>query len=122
MNLILKSRGFTVSEPLRQYVERRAGFALDRCQPSIGRVVVDLEDLNGPKGGVDKACRISAEVTGIRTVCVQERGTHFAAAVDQACRRLSYRLHQLLRRGRPEEAARLHQRERLRAGTKGDAA
>lgn len=122
MELILKSRGFAVTEPLRLYVERRVAFAIDRCQSSVGRVVVDLEDVNGPKGGVDKACRISAEVPGLRTICVQVRDSNFAAAVDQACRRMGYRVHQLLRRGRPEEAARLLQRVRLRGSTQGDAA
>lgn len=122
MNLILKSHGFAISESLRQYVERRINFALDRCEQRLGDVVVDLGDLNGPKGGVDKVCRISAEVTGLRTVNVHVCAANFAAAVDQGCRRLGYRLQQLLRRTRPEEAARLYHRERLRESTQGDAA
>ncbi len=46
------------SDSLSRYIERRIQFALSRFGNKISAVTVRLEDLNGPKGGLDKKCQI----------------------------------------------------------------
>jgi ribosome-associated translation inhibitor RaiA len=53
-----KSGGVEWTESLRRHAERRLGFALGRFDNRVGAVTVRLSDLNGPRGGIDKECRI----------------------------------------------------------------
>ena len=49
---------------LPEHIERRLRFALARFGNRVERVIVFLQDRNGPKGGIDKVCRILAKVQG----------------------------------------------------------
>lgn len=111
MNLSIRTHGIEVTGELQQYVERRIGFALDRYETRLTEVTVYLDDTNGPKGGVDKLCQITASIPGLGQLKILEENATFAGAVDGAARRLGYRIQQALRRRRPEDAAhRLHRR------------
>lgn len=58
MKLDIKSRHIECDEELRDYVNRRAAFALSRFGPDVRAVEVTLEDVNGPRGGVDQRCKL----------------------------------------------------------------
>ncbi len=61
-----------VSEQTRDYLDRRLNFALDRFKDSIGDISVTLADINGPRGGVDKKCRIRIILVGDRKPIIAE--------------------------------------------------
>ena len=97
MNIQIRWNGIKKSEALEEYVIRRAGLALDRIASRIRRVVVRFEDLNGPKGGVDKCCRV--ELTGDFGVRVAEtRDVDFHAGADRALSIASRAVIRVLRR------------------------
>jgi hypothetical protein len=54
--------------------------------------------VNGPRGGVDKQCQISAELRGSMPVHILEKGDDLPAAVNRAARRLSYRIGRTIQR------------------------
>jgi putative sigma-54 modulation protein len=54
MFIIIRGKNVPVTDELRSMIERQLRFALDRTASEIRRVDVRLEDLNGPRGGVDK--------------------------------------------------------------------
>ena len=54
----MKAPGGKPAPELTAHVERRLRFALTRFSGRIGRVNVFLTDQNGPRGGIDKTCRI----------------------------------------------------------------
>ena len=70
---------------VRRFAERRLGFALDRLR-NLRRIVISIEDVNGPKGGADKHCRILAEF-GFASVVVEEWQPGWQGAVARAIRR-----------------------------------
>lgn len=105
MNIQIRTHKNELSEGLQKYVERRMAFTLDRHLSKVGQVSVYLDDVNGPKGGVDKICQVKVELAGQRPVEILEESSTFAGAVDGAARRLGYRMQQVLRRRRPEEIA-----------------
>ena len=43
---------------LREIAEQRLRFALRRASSLLPRAKVQLSDLNGPRGGIDKRCRL----------------------------------------------------------------
>jgi len=63
-------------------------FATDRFQPHIRDVGVMLRDVNGPRGGTDKLCRITARLNRGRRLEIQEQRGNFMAAICAAAKRL----------------------------------
>lgn len=64
MLLYIHGKNVPITPPLRAFVERKIRFALDRVAHRIATVRVRFDDINGPRGGIDKRCVIV--VTGER--------------------------------------------------------
>jgi putative sigma-54 modulation protein len=83
MKLSLRVRGATADKELTEQVRNRAAVALGRFSDRVNSVVVRLDDMNGPKGGIDKRCTV--EVTGSFGQRLSEaRDQSFGVAVDRA--------------------------------------
>ena len=125
MRLMIYARKVTLSQTLRDHVERRLRFALGRFGNRIDRVTVRLEDLNGPRGGVDKRCRIEACVVRSGKLQVEVTDAEIEPAVDRAADRIARRVKDDLDRTREKRMRRvsrcgLEQRPRdiLHGGTR----
>jgi hypothetical protein len=57
---------------------------LGKFASSIERVSVRVEDVNGPRGGVDHACRVKVVLSGLPSIVVVEQDPSLAAAIDRA--------------------------------------
>lgn len=57
---------------------------LGKFTTSIERVSVRVEDVNGPRGGIDHVCRIKVVLSGLPSVIFERRGASLEAAVDGA--------------------------------------
>lgn len=99
MQIDLKGQGVRFSEALRAHAHRRIAFALSRFEPSLSRVRVHLEDLNGPKGGVDKRCRVVLQLTHGGQVLAEDASVDaydaISGAVERAVRGLTRSLERL---------------------------
>ena len=83
MKVNVRWRATDASDALASYVNRRLRFALARFNGAVQHVTVRFEDVNGPKGGVDKRCTI--EATGkFGTHIVEARDTDFQVAANHA--------------------------------------
>jgi len=101
MSIEIRSKDFSVTDAIREHARRRMNFALnyfaiDRFR-KVRRVVVRVGDLNGPKGGEDKFCRITAEV-GHGTVVVKDVNSNLYAAISHAARRFALTASRVLAR------------------------
>ena len=72
---------------IRQFAEHRIGFALNRFR-NVRRVILTIEDVNGPKGGPDKLCRMISECS-FASVVIEEIQVNWQSAVARATRRLA---------------------------------
>jgi len=61
-----------LTQTLQSYIERRLHFSLGRFGQRVGRVRVRVTDVNGPRGGADKSCHISAELLPSGTTLLQQ--------------------------------------------------
>ncbi len=83
MRIEIRWKGTPRRHALDEYTKERARFALGRFADHLEKVRVRLEDVNGPRGGLDKRCVIELHTRlGVRVV--EARDTHFHAAVDRA--------------------------------------
>lgn len=85
--LEIRSKGNCPTAMLRRFVERKITFAFDRL-PDVRHVVVSITDLNGPKGGSDKFCRLIAEF-GFTSLIIEEVQPTWQGALARAIRRLA---------------------------------
>jgi ribosomal subunit interface protein len=87
MELDVRGRHLQVSNALRAHLARRLAFALGRVGHRIGSVRVRIEDVNGPKGGIDKRCRIAVRGDRGWIVMIEEWDSDAYGAVDRAAGR-----------------------------------
>jgi ribosome-associated translation inhibitor RaiA len=71
----------------RAYVRRKLGMKLGKFARAIERISVRIKDVNGPRGGIDKLCRIKVVLSGLPSVVVEQQHVSLQAAVDGALRR-----------------------------------
>lgn len=74
-------------DALRDYVGRRAGLILGRFGSRVRRVLVRFVDVNGPREGNDKRCRVETRLAGRDPVVVEEASSDLRRAVDGALAR-----------------------------------
>lgn len=92
----IRSKSHPADAEVRRFAERRTQYALGRLR-DLRRVVISIEDVNGPKGGPDKRCRVSAEFA-FGSVAAEGTHTTWKGAVARAVHRLGTNAAQELQR------------------------
>lgn len=82
------------------YIRRKLGMKLGKFADAIERVTVRLKDVNGPKGGVDKRCRIKIVISGLPSLLIEEQGESLNAVIDLALSRAENVIRHRLQRRR----------------------
>jgi len=80
----IRALGVDVGADGRAYIRRKLGMKLGKFASSVERVSVRLEDINGPRGGLDQICRIKVVLSGLPSVVFEQRDATRAAAIDGA--------------------------------------
>jgi putative sigma-54 modulation protein len=100
MQLEIRIKKIDIPKAVHHYIERRLRFSLSRFERRIRRVNVRIFDLNGPRGGADKCCRIAILLASSDPVVVQEVNTDLFTAIDRAAERAGQKLARRLHRAR----------------------
>jgi ribosome-associated translation inhibitor RaiA len=100
MRLDIHHQGVALSDAARAAVARHLGAALARFAPRLLRAAVYVSEQNGPRGGVDKRCRVLLRLRrhGELTVAVDDADLY--AAVHRAAGRAAQALGRELDRRR----------------------
>jgi len=100
-----------VTTGLREFIDRRLHFALGRFGPAIDHVSVRVGDINGPRGGADKHCRIVVKLraSGSNPIAIDDNDEDLYAAVAQASDRVGRTVARAVER---RQGKRAHQRRR----------
>lgn len=105
MQLRIRTRGVDLDATTRDQVARNLTFALARVGAVVPAVEVTLLDVNGPRGGVDKRCRLRVAAPGRRAIVVEQAHRHVLGAVAGAADRLARLVVRALERARPHAGA-----------------
>lgn len=95
----------TLEREQRHLIERSIDFALRKVRHRVSGLVVRLEDLNGPKGGLDKRCQIEAYLWRSGMLLAEATDVDFAPAVKRAAERIARRVLDQTRRLRRRRLA-----------------
>jgi hypothetical protein len=85
---------------LRDLAVRRVRFVMRRLTWLVPRASVQLADINGPRGGVDKRCQVQFKTDGGANVVITSLARDWRDALDSALARANRVLLRLWRRGR----------------------
>jgi ribosome-associated translation inhibitor RaiA len=107
MQVLFKSRHPQATE-LRDLTERRVRFVLRRLGWLVPRAEVQMSDVNGPRGGIDKRCQVELRTDGAGSVVVACVANDWRTALDNALARAARFLMRLWRRG--SDSRRMRQR------------
>jgi ribosomal subunit interface protein len=100
MQLDIQCQGFDLTEGIRAHTRRRLAFALGRSALHLSRVAVLLADINGPRGGRDKRCRIRVRLHPAIEVVVEDTESDLYTAIDRAAERVGRAVVRQIRRQR----------------------
>ncbi len=83
MQVIFQSRHPQATE-LRELTERRVHFVLRRLRWLVPRADVQMTDVNGPRGGIDKRCQVELRTDGAGSVVITSVARDWRTALDNA--------------------------------------
>ena len=87
MTVLLHAGSFQVTPALQEYAERELKTALDKFGDHVERVAVRMDDVNGPRGGLDKRCGVTISLARHRQVYVEETSDDAYTALARAIQR-----------------------------------
>jgi putative sigma-54 modulation protein len=99
----LKDNGVRRPQDLPEHIERRLRHAVVRFGSRVEKVFVFLQDMNGPRGGLDKICRILVKTRGCGVVVAAIADADWYAAVDRATTRVGHSLGRQVARHRSRQ-------------------
>jgi putative sigma-54 modulation protein len=100
MRLLIRCEHFKLSEAIQEQVRWRLRMALRRFGHRIRDIAANLADLNGPRGGADKQCRLVVRLRPSGMVMVQETDRHVLSATALAASRIKRAVIRALQRQR----------------------
>jgi putative sigma-54 modulation protein len=109
MKIEMQARNFSITKALRNHIKKRLGFALNAGTDQIQRVLVRLSDINGPRGGADKRCKIHLVIPRVPDIVVEDTDANLYAAIDGAANRAGRALRRHVTRHRDQYRALQHE-------------
>ncbi len=98
MKLAIKARNLTLSPSESERIKRRVHYCFFRIKHHIRDISLTLEDINGPKGGRDKECRINVSLNSGKTLFLSEKQAELGHAADKVLQRASFNVQKRLKR------------------------
>jgi ribosome-associated translation inhibitor RaiA len=100
MKIDVRFLGMSPSQSLRDHSERQALLHLSRFGNDVQFIDIRISDVNGPKGGLDKQCRITARGPRFGLLKLEELSVDAYQAADEAIARLARTVGRQLERAR----------------------
>jgi putative sigma-54 modulation protein len=100
MKVQVRLRGVESTPAIIEYAMRRIHQHLSRFGRQVSGVTVRISDVNGPKGGDDKRCQLTASVPRLGSVNLAETHADVLAGIDLALDRLAHVIGRSLERAR----------------------
>ena len=98
MQTHIQSHGFSLTKALREYTQKRLGYAVSFAGDHIRRITVKLSDINGPRGGEDKRCHVVVTLQNMPSVIIEDVQSNLYTAIDRAVERAGWAVTRVMRR------------------------
>ena len=98
MKLNINFRKIIGNKALIEHINHRISFAFSRTKHAIKSTSLTVSDINGPKGGIDKACTIVIQPNGLKEIVISEQHSKLNKAIDRCIARANQTLIRQLKR------------------------
>lgn len=98
MHLEIRGTNIHFGTSVREHITRQMESAIGQNARRVGLAAVYVTDINGPQGGDDKQCRITARLHGGKTICVEDTDHDLIRVIDRAAGRIKQTLVQEVER------------------------
>lgn len=100
MQIQIFDKNVALEPSQRQFILRRLEFAFDRFESKVRGLSLTLSDVNGPRGGKDKLCRLRMMLQENGEIVLSENSFTIEAAVARLADRAANTVHRLVERRR----------------------
>jgi hypothetical protein len=100
MHLTITDRSGSLTAAEQDLIQRRVLFALSRFDTRLRRVVVVICDEDGPRGGLDTTCVITARLQLLGDVIVRETSEDTSISISRAAERIGRAVQRRIERRR----------------------
>lgn len=101
MKVLLRGVHLDLSESLKTYVEEHLVAHIEKlADDEAAEIDISLVDNNGPKGGMDKDCRVTVRLPGLSAIHVTETSETVHQSIDAARDRIEKAVKRTLERRR----------------------
>ncbi|MFP2931523.1 ribosome hibernation-promoting factor, HPF/YfiA family [Pyxidicoccus sp. 3LG] len=101
MKVLLRGVHLDLTDNIKAYVDEHLVGHIERfADDEAAEIDISLVDTNGPKGGMDKECRVTVRMPGFSAVHVTETADSLFPAIDASRDRLERTLKRSLERRR----------------------
>jgi ribosome-associated translation inhibitor RaiA len=80
----IRVAGVELDQDQKAAIRQSLGMMLGKYATSLERVSVRVEDVNGPRGGVDQLCRIKVALSGLPSVVFESQAASLQDAINSA--------------------------------------
>ncbi|MEQ8210529.1 MAG: hypothetical protein RH917_11930 [Lacipirellulaceae bacterium] len=87
MKLSITDRNDCLDSNSREYAKRRLLFALSRFDNKLDFVSLVVSDINGPKGGVDKHCKLRVKIKRESEIVVSDEDSDLLTCIARVSER-----------------------------------
>ena len=102
MKVLMRGVHLSLTDGMKAYVQEHLVAHIERLcdDDEASEIDISLVDINGPKGGVDKECRVTVRLPGLSAIHVTQTSETLHQAVDAARDRMETTLKRTLERRR----------------------
>lgn len=101
MKVLMRGVHLSLTDGLKAYVQEHLVSHIERLfDDEAAEIDISLADINGPKGGVDKECRVTVRLPGLSAIHVTETSETLHQAIDASRDRLEKTLKRTLEKRR----------------------
>ncbi len=87
MLILITDRSGAMDSQMSETAKRKVRFALSRFAPRVSSVELVINDENGPRGGVDKSCRLQVSLKWAQDVVITDRDDDLGRCIARAAER-----------------------------------
>lgn len=120
MKIIFNNRNLNDIAEIRTYIGHKVAFCFSRHQNNIKTISITLADINGPKGGKNKQCKVRLHSDHLAEIIITEERENLLHAIDNSLIRANRTLVRQLKRRQGQLQG--NQQRRLSLGNISDAA
>jgi putative sigma-54 modulation protein len=106
VKFIFRSLGVYVPDEVITTAERKFTKTLRHSAKSVEQILLTVIDTNGPKGGVDKLCRVTVFLAHSGRLTLEERDVNVSAGLARLAERTSLSISRAIERRHSRESIR----------------